>query len=179
VVELHGALAEVVCLACGRREGRTGLQERLLALNPGFESGSAGNGTAGPDVVGRAAPDGDAELPAALVDRFRVADCEACGGVLKPDVVFFGGSVPREVVAAAYALVDAAEALGSSLAVYSGYRFVRRAAERGVPIAIVNLGPTRGDPLAALRWDERAGAALPLLAAMLAAGARHLASSWA
>ncbi len=100
-----------------------------------------------------------------------MADCIDCGGVLKPDVVFFGGSVARPVVDAAYALVEAAEALlvvGSSLEVYSGYRFVRRAAERAIPVAIVNLGPTRGDGLAALRWDERAGAALPALAAALA-----------
>jgi NAD+-dependent protein deacetylase sirtuin 4 len=161
VIELHGALAEVACLGCAGREARSALQERLLALNPGFAARCAG-----------AAPDGDADLPAALVESFAVADCAACGGVLKPDVVFFGGSVPKGVVAAAYAMVDAAEALlvvGSSLAVYSGYRFVRRAAERGVPVAIVNLGPTRGDPLAALRWDERAGAALPTLAALLAA----------
>jgi NAD+-dependent protein deacetylase sirtuin 4 len=161
VVELHGALAEVACLACGLREARARLQERLLDLNPSFATRGA-----------ELAPDGDAELPAALIDRFRVADCAGCGGVLKPDVVFFGGCVPREVVAAAHALVEAAEALlvvGSSLAVYSGYRFVRRAAERGAPVAIVNLGPTRGDPLAALRWNERAGTALPRLAASLAA----------
>ena len=160
VVELHGALAEVACLACGRREARADLQDRLLALNPQLER-----------RAGEIAPDGDADLPAALMDGFRVADCAGCGGVLKPDVVFFGGSVPREVVAAAYALVDAAEALlviGSSLEVYSGYRFVRRAAERGAPVAIVNLGPTRGDPLAAVRWEERAGAALPPLAELLA-----------
>jgi NAD-dependent deacetylase sirtuin 4 len=159
VIELHGALATVACLACGEREPRAALQERLLALNPDFAARSA-----------EIAPDGDAELPVALVDAFRVADC-ACGGVLKPDVVFFGGSVAPDVVAAAYAMVEAAEALlvvGSSLEVYSGYRFVRRAAERGVPVAIVNLGPTRGDPLAALRWDERACAALPALAARLA-----------
>jgi NAD+-dependent protein deacetylase sirtuin 4 len=160
VVELHGRLSDVACLDCGEREARADLQERLLALNPDFASRSA-------DM----APDGDADLPAALVDAFLVAGCCACGGVLKPDVVFFGGSVPRDVVDAAYALVDAAEALlvvGSSLEVYSGFRFVRRAAERGIPVAIVNLGPTRGDPLAAARWDERAGAALPALAAAIA-----------
>jgi len=160
VVELHGALAEVACLACGAREARAETQERLLALNPGFASRAA-----------ELAPDGDADLPAELIEGFRVAGCAACGGVLKPDVVFFGGSVAPDVVAAAFALVDGAEALlvvGSSLEVYSGYRFVRRAAERGVPVAIVNLGPTRGDPLAALRWDERACAALPALAELLA-----------
>jgi NAD+-dependent protein deacetylase sirtuin 4 len=161
VIELHGALAEVACLDCGSREPRDSVQERLLGLNPGFAAVATHD---------RAAPDGDAELPAPLVDGFRVAGCADCAGVLKPDVVFFGGSVPRPVVAAAYALVEAAEALlvvGSSLAVYSGFRFVRRAAERAIPVAIVNLGPTRGDSLAALCWDERAGTALPPLAALL------------
>lgn len=129
-------------------------------MNPGFASRSA-----------ELAPDGDAELPADLVDAFAVADCTGCAGVLKPEVVFFGGKVARDVVDAAYALVEGAEALlvvGSSLEVYSGYRFVRRAAERAIPVAIVNLGPTRGDALAALRWDERASAALPALVAALA-----------
>ena len=160
VIELHGALSDVSCLDCGGREARARLQARLLALNPGFASRGA-----------ELAPDGDAELPATLVDAFVVAGCVDCGGVLKPDVVFFGGSVARDIVEAAYALVEAAEALlvvGSSLEVYSGFRFVRRAAERAIPVAIVNLGPTRGDDLAALRWDERAGAALPALAAALA-----------
>lgn len=160
VIELHGALSDVACLDCGGREARADLQARLLAMNPGFASRTA-----------EVAPDGDAELPAELVDAFAVADCTACGGVLKPDVVFFGGSVARDIVDAACALVDAADALlvvGSSLEVYSGFRFVRRAAERAIPVVIVNLGPTRGDPLAALRWDERAGAALPALVAALA-----------
>ena len=160
VIELHGALSDVACLDCGGREARADLQSRLLAMNPGFASRSA-----------ELAPDGDAELPAALVDAFAVADCTGCGGVLKPEVVFFGGSVARDVVDAAYALVEGAGALlvvGSSLEVYSGYRFVRRAAERAIPVAIVNLGPTRGDALAALRWDERAASALPALVAALA-----------
>jgi NAD-dependent SIR2 family protein deacetylase len=159
VIELHGALADVTCLGCGAREPRAALQERLLALNPWWSADAA-----------PVAPDGDADLAAAAEGRFQVADCGGCGGVLKPDVVFFGGSVPRPVVDAAYRLVDQSEALvvvGSSLAVYSGYRFVRRASERGIPVAIVNLGPTRGDPLATLRWDERAGVALPALAAAL------------
>ena len=160
VVELHGALSEVACLDCGGRESRAALQDRLLALNPAFASRQA-----------ELAPDGDADLSAALIDAFVVAGCTGCGGVLKPDVVFFGGSVARDVVATACALVDEAEALlvvGSSLEVYSGFRFVRRAAERGIAVAIVNLGPTRGDGLAAVRWDERAGAALPALLAALA-----------
>lgn len=155
VVELHGALAEVRCLDCGTVESRDRVQERLLALNPGWEQRQA-----------RSAPDGDAELPAALVEEFRVAGCDHCAGTLKPNVVFFGESVPRATVDAAWTLLDEAEVLlviGSSLAVFSGYRFVRRAAERGLPIAIVNLGQTRGDPLATLRIEARAGELLPRL----------------
>src|SRR6185369_1785059 len=98
------------------------------------------------DRVAAMAPDGDAELPAGEVATFEVVGCDACGGTLKPDVVFFGGSVGEETLARAWALFDEAEALlvvGSSLAVYSGFRFARRAAERGMPIAVVNMGPTR------------------------------------
>jgi NAD+-dependent protein deacetylase sirtuin 4 len=160
VIELHGALAEVRCLGCGALEDRERVQERLLHLNPGWDRRRA-----------EAAPDGDAELPAALVDGFRVADCERCDGVLKPNVVFFGESVPRATVDAAWALLDEAEVLlvvGSSLAVFSGYRFVRRAGERGLPIAVVNLGPTRGDPLATVRIAARAGELLPRVARILA-----------
>ncbi len=160
VIELHGALAEVVCLACRAIEPRAELQGRLLSLNPGFAERPT-----------ELAPDGDAELPADRIDGFRVATCRTCGGDLKPNVVFFGESVPRPTVEAAYASVDAAEALlvvGSSLTVFSGYRFVRRAAERGIPIAIVNLGPTRGDDHATARVDARAGDALPALARALA-----------
>jgi NAD-dependent SIR2 family protein deacetylase len=153
VVELHGALQEVVCLGCGAIEDRDDLQRRLMLLNPGWD-----------DEV-ELAPDGDAELTA--VDGFRVADCLRCGGTLKPRVVFFGENVPAPVVEAAFAQHAAADALlvvGSSLTVWSGYRFVRRAAERGVPIAIVNLGPSRGDPLATLTIDAPAGAVLAELA---------------
>lgn len=157
VVELHGTLAEVVCLGCGERELRAALQDRLLALNPGFRVRSAA-----------LAPDGDAEV----VDTsgFLVPDCLACGGVLKPGVVFFGESVPRPVVDAAFALLEEGDALlvvGSSLAVFSGLRFVRRAARSDVPVAIVNLGPTRGDDHACVRVDGRAGEVLPRLAELL------------
>ncbi len=156
VVELHGALADVRCLGCGALEARDALQARLDALNPGWTG-----------LRAEMAPDGDAELPAELVARFAVADCLACGGALKPDVVFFGEAVPRERVERAYAMVDDAEALlvvGSSLAVFSGFRFVKRAHARGVPIAIVNLGESRGDALASLVVNGRAGEVLPRLA---------------
>ena len=159
VVELHGALARVRCLGCRAISSRHALQQRLAAANPAHVASA------------HVAPDGDVDLPDALVDGFEVVACTACSGVLMPDVVFFGGSVPRETLDAAWALFDRAELLlvvGSSLAVFSGYRFVRRAAERGIPIAILNQGPTRGDPHAQLCIDARSGEALPVLARALA-----------
>ena len=161
VVELHGALARVRCLDCAALISRDALQARLLAANPGWLERTRS---------AEVAPDGDADLPDDLVDGFTVVGCEACGGTVMPDVVFFGGSVPRPTLDAAWALFDRAEALlviGSSLAVFSGFRFVRRAAERGVPIGILNRGPTRGDGCAAVRLDARAGVALPALARAL------------
>ena len=155
-LELHGSLHEVGCLACGARESRDSVHARMTARNPNFVA-----------EVLRVAPDGDVDLEDDVVRRFDVAPCRRCGGPLKPYVVFFGGSVPRRVVEAAYAMVEAADALlvvGSSLTVFSGYRFVRRAAECEIPVAIVNLGSTRGDPHADLRVDASAGAILPALA---------------
>jgi NAD-dependent SIR2 family protein deacetylase len=152
VVELHGALARVRCLDCGVVSERAALQARLAAANPHH------GGTA------TIAPDGDVDVPDDT--DFEVVACTACAGVLMPDVVFFGGSVPRDTLDAAWALFDRAELLlvvGSSLAVFSGYRFVRRAAERGIPIAIVNRGPTRGDEHARLRIDAKIGDVLPAL----------------
>ena len=163
VVELHGALARVRCLDCGALAGRAAVQDRLLAANPGWPARAAA-----------LAPDGDAELDGELVARFAVTGCDGCGGRLKPDVVFFGENVPRPLVDAAWALFDEAQVLlvvGSSLQVYSGYRFVRRAAERGLPVVIVNRGPTRGDGEAALVIDGRAGAVLPELVDRLGASA--------
>ncbi len=162
VIELHGALADVRCLACGAHEDRETLQHRLLVLNPQWVERTA-----------ELAPDGDAELPLEVVRAFRVADCLHCGGALKPDVVFFGGNVARAVVDAAYAVVEQSEALlvvGTSLTVFSGYRFVRRAAEKGIAVAIVNIGESRGDPHAALRVDAHAGQVLPALARALVEG---------
>ena len=158
VVELHGALARVRCLDCGALSSRDELQERLLRANPGWSGEAAA-----------VAPDGDADLPDDLVAGFSVVACH-CGGTLMPDVVFFGGSVPRPTLDKAWALFDRAEVLlvvGSSLAVFSGFRFVRRAAERGVPVAILNRGPTRGDEHAAVRIDARCGEALDELARAL------------
>jgi len=166
VVELHGALAEVRCLVCARAELRAALQERLLAANPSWLARTAA-----------LAPDGDADLPADGIAAFEVPGCLVCEGPLMPDVVFFGGSVPAEKTEAAWSLLDEADALlvvGTSLAVLSGFRYVRGAAERGLPVAIVNQGPTRADSVATLRVDAAAGLILPALAARLlreAAGA--------
>jgi NAD+-dependent protein deacetylase sirtuin 4 len=160
VVELHGALARVRCLECGALESRAASQERLAALNADWRGG-----------VAAIAPDGDADLDAAALAGFVVAECLACGGILKPDVVFFGDNVARPVLDEAWRLFDEAElllVLGSSLTVWSGYRFVRRAAEVGKLVAIVNLGPTRGDALATVRVAAPLGTVLPELAAALA-----------
>jgi len=160
IIELHGRLAEVLCMSCGHRFARAAIQHLLECENDWLRSAAA-----------PAAPDGDADL-ADTVDLggFRVPDCHACGGVLKPDVVFYGDSVPRDRVAEAYALVEDAEALlivGSSLMVYSSFRFCRRAHERGIPILAINRGVTRADPWLALKVEEDCTTVLPLLARAL------------
>ncbi len=155
VVELHGALSRVRCLGCRATESRADLQTRLAALNPGRQTSDAA-----------AAPDGDADLDDAAIAGFVVPSCTRCDGVLKPDVVFFGDNVPAPVTRAAFALLDEARSLlvlGSSLAVWSGLRFVKRAAQMPIPVAIINRGPTRGDPLATLRIDGSLGELLPNL----------------
>ncbi|MEL6343722.1 MAG: NAD-dependent protein deacetylase [Myxococcota bacterium] len=157
VVELHGALAEVRCLDNGHIERREALQRRLLAANPGWA-----------DHPAALAPDGDADLN--QVDGFTAVPCQVCGGALKPNVVFFGENVPPAVTRDAWALYEQCEALlvvGSSLQVFSGFRFVHRAAKDGRPVAIINLGPTRGDDRAQIRLDVAAGTALPMLAEAL------------
>ena len=162
VIELHGGLDRTVCLGCGDLADRAELDERLRAANPHF----------GPRVD-EINPDGDAELPDEVLDGFVMVGCRACGdGPLKPDVVFFGETVPRDRVDHCFARVDAAAGLlvlGSSLTVMSGYRFVLRAAKLGIPVGIVNLGPTRGDAKADVRVDAPLGAVLPELARRLAA----------
>ncbi len=158
VIELHGGLDRVVCLTCRERTSRTELEDRLRAANPGWEAS------------GRINPDGDAVLADEQVERFRVVDCATCGGLLKPDVVFFGENVPRTRVDECFALVAAARALlilGSSLTVRSGLRFVTKAAALGIPIAIVNQGPTGGDAEAVLTLDAPLGVTLTHLAAQL------------
>nr|WP_300150139.1 Sir2 family NAD-dependent protein deacetylase [Propionicimonas sp.] len=148
VVDLHGHYDLIRCLACGWTCTRTELDARLSALNPGFLEQVRELG----DI--EVAPDADVVL--AETEGFVVADCPACGGILKPDIVFFGESVPVDRVRAAYDLVDAAGALlvaGTSLAVMSGLRFVRHASGIGLPIVLVNRGLTRGDDLASVRLN--------------------------
>ncbi|ROR34424.1 NAD-dependent protein deacetylase [Inmirania thermothiophila] len=162
LVELHGRLDRVRCLACGALESRARLQRRLLALNPAFAAAPAA----------RVLPDGDAALAEELAAGFRVPGCRRCGGLLKPDVVFFGEAVPGAAAAAAQAAVEEAAGLlvvGSSLMVYSGFRLVRAAAARGLPVAILNLGRTRGDALAGARWEADCVATLTAAAARLGA----------
>jgi NAD-dependent SIR2 family protein deacetylase len=159
VVNLHGTYAQVVCLSCGHTLSRAGLAETLEALNPGFiERAEAVGGIA-------VAPDADALVSDTA--SFRYVDCPACGGMLKPDIVYFGENVAKDVVDQAYSLVDDADALlvaGSSLTVFSGYRFVRHAAAHGIPVAIVNRGATRGDDLATVKLDNGCSEILTLLA---------------
>ncbi|MDM4141871.1 MULTISPECIES: NAD-dependent deacetylase [Mycobacterium] len=168
VINLHGTYAQVICLSCGSTVARAALAERLEALNPGFiERAEAIGGLA-------VAPDADAVV--ADTASFRYLDCERCGGMLKPDIVYFGESVPKDVVAQAYTLVEEADALlvaGSSLTVFSGYRFVRHAAALGIPVAIVNRGGTRGDDLATVKVDGGCSELMVLLADELAPLATH------
>jgi len=148
VINLHGDIASVVCLDCGARSARSAVQRRLAGANPQLGE---------PQVLEHAElrPDGDAV--ARDWQQFRLVGCALCGGQLKPDVVFFGESVPRARVEAAYALVERAAVLvvlGSSLTVMSGLRFVRHQMKRELPIVIINRGPTRGDDLATLKLDH-------------------------
>lgn len=158
VVELHGGLSRVLCLSCRAISDREELDERLAAANPRARDFAA---------TGPVKPDGDVELAEADIARFQLLDCLDCGaGPLKPDVVFFGENVPPERVAHCYALVEGSRlllVLGSSLTVASGFRFVRRAAARGIAVAIVNQGATRGDPLADVLLDAPLGELLPAL----------------
>lgn len=161
LVALHGRIADVVCLGCRTTSARSALHERLTELNPGFAERHA---------AAAARPDGDVELDD--TEDFVVPGCEHCGGILKPDVVFFGENVPAPRVERCYAAVDALAdsggallVAGSSLAVMSGFRFVRRAAATGSPVVIVNRGATRGDEHAACRVDAGCSEFLTELAA--------------
>lgn len=160
VIDLHGRLDRVECLLCRVVFPRREFQGELERLNPGW-----------PARVAAVQPDGDADLDGVDYDAFRVPACPCCAGDLKPAVVFFGESVPPVRTARALRRIEEADALlvaGSSLMVWSGYRFVRRAAARGIPVALVGLGRTRGDGEATLKVEGRCGEVLPRLADRLA-----------
>lgn len=155
VVDLHGRIDTVCCLGCGARSPRRDLQEELMERNPDWLALDA-----------RSLADGDADLEGRDFAAFDVPACPACGGLLKPDVVFFGESVPRDRVAAvreALAQADAVLVVGSSLMVYSGYRFVEEAVAADKPVAAINKGRTRADPLLAFKTEDEVGTALDLL----------------
>ena len=157
VIELHGNVGRVVCLACGADHAREDVQRTLAADNPAHVAAAAA-----------AAPDGDADTEPQALDGFRVPGCARCGGMLKPDVVFFGESVPRNRVDAAMRALEQADAMlvvGSSLMVYSGFRFCERADQLGKPIAAINRGRTRADHLFALKVEQSCAEALTALVA--------------
>ena len=152
VIDLHGRLDAAVCLGCGARQSRDELQTRMAALNRDWSGGDAAS-----------APDGDADLDPAAAARFIAPHCAVCDGMIKPDVVFFGENVPGARYRSALDALHAADAVlvvGSSLMVYSGFRFARMAHERGQPLAILTRGRTRADALAELKLDAECGATL-------------------
>ncbi|MDT5164434.1 MAG: hypothetical protein QOC88_1328 [Mycobacterium sp.] len=158
VINLHGTYAQIVCLSCGLTMSRAALAEQLDALNPGF--------TERIEAVGGLAVAPDADAVVTDTASFRYLDCPSCGGMLKPDIVYFGESVAKDVVRQAFSLVEDADALlvaGSSLTVFSGYRFVRHAAGLGMPVVIINRGPTRGDHLAGVKVEGGCSELLTLL----------------
>ncbi|MDP4507749.1 NAD-dependent protein deacetylase [Nonomuraea turcica] len=161
VIELHGGLDRVVCLSCRERTSRSDLDRRLREANPHWHA-----------IGHQINPDGDAVLTDGQVEGFEVVDCTGCGGLLKPDVIFFGENVPRARVDECFGMVARARVLlvlGSSLAIKSGLRFVTKAAALGLPIAIVNQGPTGGDADATLTLDAPLGTTLTDLATQLGA----------
>lgn len=174
VVELHGSLARAVCLTCGDSTTRDGLHERMTEANPGFmDRFATAAAQVGSQWGEQVRPDGDIVLADDLVESFHPPRCLVCReDTVKPDVVFFGESVPKPRVQECFDLVDAASAvlvLGSSLSVMSGYRFVRRAAARGIPVAIVTRSATRGDAEATVRLHAPLAPTLEALRGRLAA----------
>ncbi|XP_072238176.1 NAD-dependent protein lipoamidase sirtuin-4, mitochondrial isoform X2 [Leuresthes tenuis] len=149
LTELHGCAHRVMCLGCGAITAREDLQRRFLSLNPEWTA-----------QAGAVAPDGDVFLEDEQVLNFRVPSCEQCGGILKPEVTFFGDTVNKATVQLVHdrlAETDAVLVVGSSLQVYSGYRFLLAASDRKMPVAILNIGPTRADHLAQLKVIGRCG----------------------
>jgi NAD-dependent SIR2 family protein deacetylase len=159
VIDLHGRIDTVRCLGCERRMPRAELQQALQALNPDWAA-----------LAAATAPDGDADLDGMDFSAFRIPACAHCTGLLKPDVVFFGENVPPERVEQTFVQLqrsDAVLVVGSSLMVYSGLRFILRAADLGLPIAAVNLGQTRAEHLLQLKVEQPCAAALQCLVSLL------------
>jgi NAD-dependent SIR2 family protein deacetylase len=155
VIDLHGRLDRVRCMACGEKSARDEFQTALAHSNGAWL-----------ELDAQDAPDGDADLEHEDFSSFHVPSCVSCGGILKPDVVFFGETVPHETVETAKTHMDNADGMlivGSSLMVYSGFRFVQMAAKRGIPIAAVNLGRTRADDLLSLKVEDQCETALSFL----------------
>ncbi|MET1084541.1 MAG: NAD-dependent protein deacetylase, partial [Burkholderiales bacterium] len=165
VVELHGTIARVACLNCDAEVSRLSVQEMLEAANPEHAT-----------LFAATAPDGDADLDLDELDSFKVPDCSRCGGILKPNVVFFGDNVPKERVSLAMGALEQADAMlvvGSSLMTYSGYRFCEHAHRLGKPIAAINLGRTRADHLLHLKVERPCAEVLVDVVQMLnSAGSR-------
>lgn len=159
VVALHGRLHWVLCMNCDARSPRAEFQQALLGANPGLVRGSV-----------TLLPDGDAQLGDDEIAEFKVPNCTACGGVLKPDVVFFGDSVPKDRVTRCYEMVAAADALlivGSSVMIFSSFRFCRAAQQAGIPLAAVNVGKTRADDWLEFKLAQPAGPRLQQAATQL------------
>ena len=155
VVDLHGSLDQVVCLGCSTRVAREQVQNYLIQHNPILEN-----------LTSKPAPDGDVHLEEIDFSQVQIPCCDHCGGILKPDVVFYGEGVPSDRVKACFDAVDRADAMliaGSSLMVYSGYRFARRAHQNGIPVVAINRGVTRADDFLTIKLDQDCGSALEAL----------------
>lgn len=164
LIELHGNIHGVLCLQCRTIHPRAEIQQWLLEHNP--ELAASATSADADSVVPEVRPDGDAEVELAAMQRFHMPLCRHCGGTLQPDVIFFGDNIPPERTAAALALAEQADALlvvGSSLMVFSGFRFCKLAAAAGKPIAAINLGKTRADDLISLKLAASAADVLPRL----------------
>jgi len=160
VLHLHGTIEAVLCTACGHRHERQEIQKAIETLNGIYET----------QTIDAPRPDGDIPVSDQWIEQFQVPDCDRCGGFLKPDVVFFGGNLAPQIKEAALAAVDESSALvvvGSSVQVFSGYRLCRRAAERGIPILLINPGQGRADEIATHRMIYPAEIALPIVARQL------------
>jgi NAD-dependent SIR2 family protein deacetylase len=161
LIELHGNIHGVICLDCRAHYQRAAIQDWLTRANPVLAAADAHG-----EIVPEARPDGDAEIELDALQDFHMPSCDACGGTLQPDVIFFGDNIPVERTAAALRMQEQADALlvvGSSLMVFSGFRFCKLAAEAGKPIAAINLGKTRADDLIGLKVEASAVDVLPLL----------------